>query len=711
MQVLHYSMYTKSVYLLRSAGTCIVLVGGCWFCYQLRQTSQILSSVVPTKVLDLEHTQAEYIYVDDPRLQDVLLHRSNNDLNSTIVQEKPGITDTVITWWKSLNRSLAYRFLRIAQNGSLMDRQKAVYSLSYLKHLKDWDYWQIAQMLDARTAVALARMPNVDLRFFLRPPFWRMQHAPYEIIENLRLLLSELDKVCANCHPCLSQFLEKNFGNTQRGRLLFDHDLTAGGLPGPPNLKWDHVLLESCVQTLHHHSSLGEHSKDIANAGGLKVLMEVQKYCENDVNISIMLAKIFSNLSLYNEYLRDIYSLGWIGILARWAQHTDIRLSAPAGRALANLDADENVNQKYPRRIYLLHPLHRTRSSTKLDVVFIHGLLGGVFVTWRQRDSDSLTSGQPESSSLPSGLESMVSMSGEQPQEFLRDLAHDLEISEWKRVGHDFEVILDDFPKNTKRQAHGPFTCKGDDVCMAQEEQDRIHRTQCWPCDWLPSDVPSLRVLGVNYNTNLSMWLPLCPIEGIKATLNERSNELTTKLATAGVGRRPVIWVCHSMGGLLVKKILVQEWKNNDRNHICKNTRGIIFYSTPHRGSHVAALKQTTQMFVWPSVEVQELREGSKQLLELHNDFLKMLDEYPIDIISFSETKSTLVTPLKFPLQFVNPTSSDPGVGEFYEIPQDHLSICKPANRRSFLYQKVVNVIKRHLQPSKTINNIENLYT
>lgn len=53
------------------------------------------------------------------------------------------------------------------------------------------------------------------------------------------------------------------------------------------------------------------------------------------------------------------------------------------------------------------------------------------------------------------------------------------------------------------------------------------------------------------------------------------------------------------------------EWKAGDKNGICKNTRAIIFYSTPHRGSHVAALKQATQMLVWPTVEVQELREGN----------------------------------------------------------------------------------------------------
>lgn len=63
--------------------------------------------------------------------------------------------------------------------------------------------------------------------------------------------------------------------------------------------------------------------------------------------------------------------------------------------------------------------------------------------------------------------------------------------------------------------------------------------------------------------------------------------------------------------------ILFIEWRNGDQNNICKNTRGIVFYSTPHRGSRVAALKQATQMVLWPSIEVQELREG---ILKLYYD-------------------------------------------------------------------------------------------
>ncbi|XP_054013372.1 protein SERAC1 [Hylaeus anthracinus] len=695
--------YKKYIYYLKSTGICIVVMGGCWFMYQLRQTSKILRSGIPPNVLNLEQSHAQYIYIDNPRYKDVFMFRTNN-LQSSIVEQSSSFSQTIMKWWKSVNRHVAYKLLYMAQHGDKIEHLKSVYMLNSLKYLKDWHYRHIAQMLDARTAVSLARMPNVDLRYFLRPPYHHIEHKLYDVIEKIHILLLYLNKLSENTHPCLIQFLNKKFRDSHRDGLIFDHDLTSIGLATAPAIIWDEDLLQSCVQTLCHHSSLDQYSKDIVDAGGLPILMMIKKIFKDNINMCILLAKIISNISLHSEYLQEIFQAGWIGTLVEWSLSSDIRLSAPASRALANLDMDENERIRYPRRIYLLHPLHKTKTNTKLDVVFLHGLLGGVFITWRQRDEDISGNGVVDPYTIDNKNDIVSTMIGEHPQEFLKDLAYDLKKREWDRLGHDFEIILDDCPQNTNQIACGPYFCSGDDTCVKNRDRDRKHRTQCWPKDWLPEDVPSIRVIGVNYDTNLSLWTPLCPIESRITTLSERSEEYSGKLVTAGIGMRPTVWVCHSMGGLLVKKMLVDEWKNGDKNNICKNTRSIIFYSTPHRGSRVAVLTQTTQMLVWPSMEVQELREESPHLLKLHEEFLNMLKEYPIEIVTFSETKPTLLTALKVPFQFVTSNSADPKVGEFYEIAQDHLSICKPANRHSFLYQKLVSVLRRHVTPHEEKN-------
>ncbi|XP_034940512.1 protein SERAC1-like [Chelonus insularis] len=688
--------YLNYVCNLKKIGTCIVAIGGCWFIYQVRETSQKFQSVVATNALKLEQTQAQYIYLDDPLFKDDFNSCEESD-QELPASRKPIIFSNVMKWWKSWNFSLARRYLEIAKNGNKYEQQRAVNSLGSLNHLKDWHYRFLAQILDAKTAVALARMPNCDLRFFLKSPYYYIDRNLYEIIDDLYQLLVNMEKLCGSHHRCLSEFINKKFLNSHRKTLEFDHDLSSVDFTATPGIPWDQQLLINCIQTIYHHSSIDQFSKDVGKAHGLLILMEIQKKFSDNVDVCILLARILSNLSLHIEYLDDIFTSGWIGVLAAWSRHKDIRLAGPAARTLLNLDVDGNNGEKFPRRVYLLHPTERTKSTPKLDVIFIHGLLGGVFISWRQRDAEMSLASVDSTLKLESN--SLTSIIGEHPQEIFHDLAKDLENIEWQKIGEDFEVVLYDCPTSMNTAANGPFTCPGYEI---SDEEERINcnkkRTECWPKDWLPQDVPSIRVIGINYESNLSMWSPPCPLESPRSTISERSNEFTKKLLSTGVGKRPIVWVCHSMGGLLVKNMLVEEWKAEDKHKFCENTKGIIFYSTPHRGSHVAALKQTTQMLVWPSVEVQELREGSPHLLKLHDDFLQMLKKNPIRIVSFSETKPTLVTALKFPLQFVTSQSADPGVGEFYEIPQDHLSICKPANKHSFLYRKIVHFLKNILK-------------
>lgn len=87
------------------------------------------------------------------------------------------------------------------------------------------------------------------------------------------------------------------------------------------------------------------------------------------------------------------YILGWVGILANFLKDDEIRISGPAARALANLDPDDNSDITYERKIYLLHPVNRNDQKGAVDVILVHGLLGGVFFTWRQRNKVKTTTG------------------------------------------------------------------------------------------------------------------------------------------------------------------------------------------------------------------------------------------------------------------------------------------------------------------------------
>lgn len=218
--------------------------------------------------------------------------------------------------------------------------------------------------------------------------------------------------------------------------------------------------------------------------------------------------------------------------------------------------------------------------------------------------------------------------------------------------------------------------------------------------DWLPKEYPDIRIIGLNYETSISEWSPavICPCDKIKSSLHDRAEDFLQTLANSNVGRDcPVIWVGHSMGGLVAKSIIVQSLNSTEPNirAVGENTRAILFLGTPHKGSPVAKLKQHVQLILSPTIEVKELRENSQLLLQLQEQFEQALQKFkkPVQIVSIAEGLPTVITAFKFPMQFVNTESAKINIGDFYVLNDDHLSLSKPIFRQSFLYQRLLSII------------------
>lgn len=220
--------------------------------------------------------------------------------------------------------------------------------------------------------------------------------------------------------------------------------------------------------------------------------------------------------------------------------------------------------------------------------------------------------------------------------------------------------------------------------------------------DWLPDDYPNARVLGVNYETNLFEWSSNknqnCPCEK-KGTLHNRAEELLHSLAESHVGEnRPIIWIGHSMGGLILKSIIIQALDSSDESirNLAKNTQAILFLGTPHKGSAVAKLKQHIRYILSPTIEVKELEENSSYLLNLHENFLNYIKQHKdnVQVVSVSEGVPTIITAFKLPFHVVTEQSARIEYGDFYTLNVDHLGLSKPFYRQSFLYQRLLRMIK-----------------
>lgn len=181
---------------------------------------------------------------------------------------------------------------------------------------------------------------------------------------------------------------------------------------------------------------------------------------------------------------------------------------------------------------------------------------------------------------------------------------------------------------------------------------------------------------------------------------------MLTKLVQAGIGSRPIVWVTHSMGGLIVKQMLLQAaaHESEDVKNVLRNTVGIVFYSVPHRGSSLMDLNSGMKLLLLPTKEVKELKKNSPFLLDLHEKFKKLAEEHNISCLSFGETKKTKLG-LKWSALMVSQDSSDPNIGDYYAVPKNHLDTCKPQSKDSQVYHLLVEFIHNHI-PQTLIENL-----
>lgn len=227
-----------------------------------------------------------------------------------------------------------------------------------------------------------------------------------------------------------------------------------------------------------------------------------------------------------------------------------------------------------------------------------------------------------------------------------------------------------------------------------QDEDAKSRNSKiCWPRDWLPQDCPYARVIAINYTTDPYLWRPVWIPERIRSGMPERSWDMIDSLVEKGVGKHSIFWVGHSKGGLYVKQMLVHACEAIEEKYrdLSRNTKGVIFYSVPHRGSILANLNLP---LLRQSIELIEVQKNCKEVITLHNKFKDLLNtkQLAIDVKSFIETRLTLMAFVY--VRIVSEESADAEVGEQYGVPLDHRNICKPKNRECFLYKELVKLIQ-----------------
>jgi hypothetical protein len=218
-------------------------------------------------------------------------------------------------------------------------------------------------------------------------------------------------------------------------------------------------------------------------------------------------------------------------------------------------------------------------------------------------------------------------------------------------------------------------------------------RSDSW-LEWLGHDIPTIAVWSLTYPAGATKWTT----DGEGMALPDRAANLIPTMLYHDVGTRGIVFVCHSLGGLVVKQILrhskemaVPEWAS-----IARSTLGVVFLATPHAGSNLATFAKVLSVSR-PTRTLLALGAHCPHLKELGDWYRQNAGDLGIETAAYAESRK-IRRGLRS-MTVVTTTSANPGIEGCIttSIDADHIDICKPESRETDTYRGIESFIRRQL--------------
>ncbi|KAI0556124.1 Alpha/Beta hydrolase protein [Xylaria curta] len=169
--------------------------------------------------------------------------------------------------------------------------------------------------------------------------------------------------------------------------------------------------------------------------------------------------------------------------------------------------------------------------------------------------------------------------------------------------------------------ALGTWTSRKNGVCWLHNQE------------FLPKYIKNARVLVWGYN---SSFASLTGAEPSGNRIHHHAQTLVAELcADRKMTEKPIIFLCHSLGGLVVKRALsYSHSRSSDKiahlHTIFTCTYGILFFGTPHHGSSKASLLLTLQKLTSLTLPRRfgRIERGLVKALEEESETLQNITDY-----------------------------------------------------------------------------------
>jgi len=225
-----------------------------------------------------------------------------------------------------------------------------------------------------------------------------------------------------------------------------------------------------------------------------------------------------------------------------------------------------------------------------------------------------------------------------------------------------------------------------------------------WPKQLLGAVLPNARIITYGYDADVVRLFSAVSTNTIFA--HSRGLIKAIHRSVSGqADKRPIMFVAHSLGGILVKDGL--HWAKEQRDYsnvyeVFRRTKGILFLGTPHRGAYGGyadfgkLLQRLTSIFLHENNHhlLSSLKSDSETLERLSESFARMLNDRSFIVHSFVEELP--MTNIKGIGLVVDKNSGYIGVPQEEKdtIHADHLGMVKFASTQDPGYVKVLGAIQ-----------------
>ncbi|KAL8995955.1 MAG: hypothetical protein Q9169_004428 [Polycauliona sp. 2 TL-2023] len=250
-----------------------------------------------------------------------------------------------------------------------------------------------------------------------------------------------------------------------------------------------------------------------------------------------------------------------------------------------------------------------------------------------------------------------------------------------------------------------------------------------WPKHLLPQNLPSARVFTYGYDTKVRHALG-APIS--RTAVYDIASDFLGVLEAERRPHpaRPLMFIAHSLGGIVVKEMLRQSHRTHDHHthlrEIYKATAAVIFFGTPHGGADPRGFPEQMVEQIGRAVGitvneqiVDTLLPTSERLRELRDEFGLLARREGWIIYSFQEQYGVQFLRGKKVVEDVSSCLGDPSLETTQHIASEHMEMCRFSGIEDHEYRKVIgalDLIKTRLsdkqadieQPNMTSEHVNN---